>query len=120
MPWRPWPSCSAGQAGHADAIQAALAAIRLEPLRETAHRTLIEIHLAEGNWSEARRHFLRCSQLLRDELGVAPSPSICRLLDQRPRLAAQQAATRNVATRPAVAATRPAVAAARDAVATIR
>jgi len=112
---------------HADAIQAALAAIRLEPLRETAHRTLIEIHLAEGNWSEARRHFLRCCQLLRDELGVEPSESICRLLDQRPRLATQRADTRRAAARPipaaprrAVAATRPAVAAARDAVATIR
>src|SRR5262249_33152067 len=35
---------------HSAAIQAALAAVHLEPLRETAHRTLIEIHLAEGNW----------------------------------------------------------------------
>ena len=34
---------------HADAIQAALAAIRLEPLRESAHRTLIQVHIAEGN-----------------------------------------------------------------------
>ena len=112
---------------HADAIQSALAAIRLEPLRETAHRTLIEIHLAEGNWSEARRHFLRCRQLLRDELGVEPSESICRLLDQRPRLATQQAAARRAAARPVPAAARPvpaairpAAAAARDAVATIR
>jgi DNA-binding SARP family transcriptional activator len=58
---------------HADAIQAALAAIRLEPLRETAHRTLIETHLAEGNWSEACRQFQRCRRLLREELGVEPS-----------------------------------------------
>lgn len=65
---------------HAEAIQAALAAIRLEPLRETAHRTLIETHLAEGNWSEALRQFRRCQWLLWEELGVEPSESIRRLL----------------------------------------
>jgi DNA-binding SARP family transcriptional activator len=67
---------------HADAIQAALAAIRLEPLRETAHQTLIEIHLAEGNWSEAWRQFQRCRRLLREELGVEPSDSM-RLLPEK-------------------------------------
>jgi DNA-binding SARP family transcriptional activator len=72
------------QAGrHPDAIQAALAAIRLEPLRETAHRALIEAHIAEGNWSEAHRQFIRCEQLLMDELGVAPSESTRQLLPGR-------------------------------------
>lgn len=66
---------------HADAIQAALAAIRMEPLRETAHRTLIQAHLAEGNWSEARRQFYLCQQLLREELGVEPSESMRRLIE---------------------------------------
>ena len=66
---------------HADAIQAALAAIRLEPLRETAHYTLIEIHLAEGNRSEACRQFRQCQRVLRDELGVEPSASMRRLLE---------------------------------------
>jgi DNA-binding SARP family transcriptional activator len=65
---------------HADAIQAALAAIRLEPLRESAHHTLIEIHLAEGNRSEACRQFRRCRRMLRNELGVEPSESMRRLL----------------------------------------
>ena len=72
---------------HADAIQAALAAIRLEPLRESAHRTLIEIHLAEGNKSEACRQFQQCRQLLREELGVEPSDAMRLLLDESPRLA---------------------------------
>ncbi len=71
---------------HADAIQAALAAIRLEPLRETAHHTLIHVHLAEGNWSEACRQFQRCRRLLREELGVEPSNSIRLLLEKRPDL----------------------------------
>ncbi len=69
---------------HADAIQAALAAIRLEPLRETAHRTLIEIHLAEGNWSEAYRQFLRCRRLLGEELAVETSHSMRLLLEKTP------------------------------------
>jgi DNA-binding SARP family transcriptional activator len=69
---------------HADAIQAALAAIRLEPLRESAHRTLIEMHLAEGNRSEAWRQFQRCRRLLREELGVDPSDSIRFLLEKNP------------------------------------
>lgn len=69
---------------HADAIQAALAVIRLEPLRETAHYTLIEIHLAEGNWSEAYRQFHLCRRLLRDELSIEPSDSLRLLLEKRP------------------------------------
>lgn len=66
---------------HADAIQAALAAIRMEPLRETAHRTLIEAHLTEGNWSEARRQFQACRRLLKEELRVEPSESLRLLVE---------------------------------------
>lgn len=70
---------------YADAIQAALAAIRLEPLRETAHRTLIELHLAEGNWSEAHRHFQRCRRMFREELGIEPSDAMHHLLAKMPQ-----------------------------------
>jgi DNA-binding SARP family transcriptional activator len=79
---------------HADAIQAALAAIHLEPLRETAHHTLIEIHLAEGNWSEACRQFQRCRRLLREELGIEPSESMRLLVEKRPRLSSSPPASR--------------------------
>jgi DNA-binding SARP family transcriptional activator len=65
---------------HAEAIQAALAAVRLEPLRETAHAALIRAHLAEGNRSEARRQFWRCQDVLATELAVEPSESIRRLI----------------------------------------
>jgi DNA-binding SARP family transcriptional activator len=68
------------QGRHVEAIQAALAAIRLEPLRETAHAALIRAHLAEGNRSEALRQFTRCRELLAAELGVEPSEAIWRLL----------------------------------------
>ncbi len=71
---------------HAEAIQAALAVVRLEPLRETGHATLIRAHLAEGNRSEARRQFYRCRDLLAAELAVEPSESIRQLISVPPAL----------------------------------
>jgi DNA-binding SARP family transcriptional activator len=65
---------------HAEAIQSALAAVRLEPLRETAQAALIRAHLAEGNRSEAIRQFNRCRDLLAAELDVEPSDSIRTLI----------------------------------------
>lgn len=65
---------------HPEAIQAALAAVRLEPLRETAHAALIRAHLAEGNRSEALRQFSRFRAILETELGVEPSEPICQLV----------------------------------------
>jgi DNA-binding SARP family transcriptional activator len=57
----------------ADALDAAYQAVRAEPLRESAHRTVVRVHLAEGNLVEAfRAHDLFC-EMLRDELGVLPS-----------------------------------------------
>jgi DNA-binding SARP family transcriptional activator len=67
---------------HAEAIQAGIAAVRLDPLRETAHAALIRAHLAEGNRSEALRQFHRCRRLLAEELGVEPSALISDLLLQ--------------------------------------
>ena len=74
------------QGRYAEAIQAALAAVRLEPLRETAHAALIRAHLAEGNRSEALRQFSRCRDLLAAELGVEPSQAIWQLLSPAPAL----------------------------------
>jgi SARP family transcriptional regulator, regulator of embCAB operon len=56
-----------------DAVRAALAAVRADPLRESAHASLISVHLAEGNQSEALRVFTRYSELLWNELKVRPS-----------------------------------------------
>ena len=65
---------------HSEAIQTALAAVRIEPLRETAHAALIKAHLAEGNRSEAVRQFNRFRELLSQELGIEPSRSIIGLM----------------------------------------
>jgi DNA-binding SARP family transcriptional activator len=71
---------------HAEAIQAALAAVRVEPLRETAHAALIRAHLAEGNRSEAVRQYNRCCDILARELGVEPSDAVTDLVPVRPEV----------------------------------
>lgn len=63
-----------GEGRAAAAIEAGLAAVAGEPLRESAQRVLIEAHLAEGNAVEAVRQHDRFRNLLRAELGVEPSP----------------------------------------------
>jgi DNA-binding SARP family transcriptional activator len=55
------------------ATEAAIAAVKGEPLRESANTTLIEVFLAEGNIADAMRHYRRYRRLLLSELGVAPS-----------------------------------------------
>jgi DNA-binding SARP family transcriptional activator len=63
-----------------EAVDAGLAAVRAEPLRESAHRALVRVYLAEGNQSEAVRQYVLCRRLLREELGIEPSPSFRGLL----------------------------------------
>jgi DNA-binding SARP family transcriptional activator len=65
---------------HGDALEAALAAVRADPLRESPYRLAIEVHLAEANVAEALSTYQRHRRLLARELGVAPSPQIRRLL----------------------------------------
>jgi SARP family transcriptional regulator, regulator of embCAB operon len=50
--------------------------IELDPHRETGHRILIEALEQRGNVAEALRAYDRLRVLLRDELGVAPSPAV--------------------------------------------
>jgi DNA-binding SARP family transcriptional activator len=62
------------------ALEAGLAAVAGEPLRESAHRSLVRAHLAEGNRAEAIRQYELYRRLLREQLGLAPSPQIVDLL----------------------------------------
>jgi SARP family transcriptional regulator, regulator of embCAB operon len=61
--------------------------IELVPYRETGHRILIEALERRGNVAEALLAYDRLRLLLRDELGVAPSPALQgvhrRLLGER-------------------------------------
>ena len=63
------------------AAEAGLAAVRADPLRETAHRTLIETYLAEGNRPEALRQYHTYTAIMRDELGLQPSSWLAALVD---------------------------------------
>jgi DNA-binding SARP family transcriptional activator len=63
------------------ALEAALAAVAGEPLRESAHRVLIKAHIAEGNISEAIRQYRFFRKLLRDRLALDPSPAMEALVE---------------------------------------
>jgi DNA-binding SARP family transcriptional activator len=65
-----------------EAIQAAYAAVHEEPLRESAHRVVVRVHLAQGNVAEARRAYDSFRDMLADTLGIAPTPHMTRLLTQ--------------------------------------
>lgn len=69
-----------------EALDIALAAVRCEPLRESAHCAVIAVHLAEGNQVEAIRHYQRFRRLLVSELGVEPSARLVAVVfGERPR-----------------------------------
>jgi DNA-binding SARP family transcriptional activator len=61
---------------YAPALTAALAAVHADPLRESAHRQVIAVHLEEGNSAEALRQFHAYRRRLAHELGLPPSPAI--------------------------------------------
>ncbi|MFC3502689.1 BTAD domain-containing putative transcriptional regulator [Micromonospora krabiensis] len=83
---------------HGEALEAALEAMAAEPLRETPHRLVVRIHLAEGNAFEAVHAFYVYRDLLLRELRLEPSPAMCALLDET--LAPIRRATRETAATP--------------------
>ncbi len=62
------------------ALIAALAVVQSEPLRESARRIVMRVHLAQGNAVEAMRERHRYRRLLRSEFGVEPSAEMEELL----------------------------------------
>jgi DNA-binding SARP family transcriptional activator/DNA-binding HxlR family transcriptional regulator len=64
----------------AEAAGAARAAMKVEPLRESAHASLIRVHLSEGNQSEALRVYERYRALLQSVLGLEPTPRLTELV----------------------------------------
>ncbi len=63
-----------------DAVLAALAALSSDPLRESAHRAVIKVYMAEGNVAEAIRQLRRCERLMIEEVGVPPSTKLQELI----------------------------------------
>ncbi|WP_024286591.1 BTAD domain-containing putative transcriptional regulator [Cellulomonas sp. KRMCY2] len=58
------------------AIEAAMFVVATEPLREAAHRVIIEAQVGAGNRGEALRQFTVCRELLVRELGLEPGPAL--------------------------------------------
>jgi len=56
-----------------EALEAGLAAVAGDPLRESAHRAVVSVHLAEGNVGEAIRQYRLCRRLLSRQFGIQPS-----------------------------------------------
>jgi DNA-binding SARP family transcriptional activator len=90
---------------YADAIDVAMIAIGVDPLRESAQRLLIEAHLAEGNLVEARRAYSAYDEMLAVELGVPPSDELAEIVGAPGvRLRAESRAGRRLFTAPPNAA----------------
>jgi two-component SAPR family response regulator len=70
---------------HAAAMALAYEAIRADPLRESAHRQLIAIHLAQGNRVQAMQVYQRFSKILWDDYQVRPSQRLQELVEAGPR-----------------------------------
>lgn len=70
--------CEGGR--FSEALSAGFTAVTCEPLRESAHRRVIAVHLAEGNQAEALRQYHRYRRLIGAELGLPPSPEIRRMV----------------------------------------
>jgi DNA-binding SARP family transcriptional activator len=73
------------------AAETALAAVATEPLRESAHRALIAVHLAQGNRTEAIRQYCVYRRLVREELDLEPSKQMNDLIGSVPPPALERA-----------------------------
>ncbi|SDS83634.1 DNA-binding transcriptional activator of the SARP family [Friedmanniella luteola] len=65
-----------------DALEMALSIVEREPLRESAHRLVIKVHLQEGNASEAMRAYAQYCAMAQRELGIGPSSELRALRAQ--------------------------------------
>jgi SARP family transcriptional regulator, regulator of embCAB operon len=67
---------------YGDGVDAALRAIRLDPLRESSHAGLLRSLLAGGNRAAAISHFRRFAAEMREELGLSPSRDLMQLIGE--------------------------------------
>ncbi|MGL4965550.1 MAG: AfsR/SARP family transcriptional regulator [Inquilinus sp.] len=74
--------CAAGEEWDA-ALAAGAAVLRQDPLRESVHRRMIELHIASGNPCAAYRQFKACAEILQRELGIEPAEPTRAALEVR-------------------------------------
>lgn len=70
-----------------EAALAAKAAVRADPLRESATRVLIRVHLAAGNQGEALREYRAFQARLARDLALQPGPETTELVRALPDVA---------------------------------
>lgn len=102
-----------------DAEEPARALIERAPFRESGHRALMETLSRRGNVAEALRVYDELRVLLRDELGIDPSPSLRGLHERLVRGEALPAPSRELSLPPALRASSPFIGRV-DALATLR
>ncbi|HEX6706384.1 MAG TPA: AAA family ATPase [Albitalea sp.] len=93
----------------ADALSQAAELLALEPHSEAAHRRLIRLHYLAGDRAAALLAFDRCEQVLKDEVGTAPSSETLALLAtvERSDAVARRPHGRHLAARAPAALLRP-------------
>ncbi|OEJ56610.1 hypothetical protein BGM19_38920 [Streptomyces agglomeratus] len=62
------------------ALQTALSAVAIDPVRETAHRIVMEVHIAEGNTAIALKRYQAYKAFLERELNITPSQQMAQLV----------------------------------------
>lgn len=67
---------------HEAAIAAAQRLLALDPLRESAYRTLMRLYAEQDQRGLAARQFERCREMLARELGIEPAPATRRLYEE--------------------------------------
>lgn len=72
----------ARRGAHAQALQAAMKATEIDPLRESAWRALVKVHIGQGNTAEAVHEYERFRGVLQEELGVAPTHHLTELIQR--------------------------------------
>ncbi|HTP08606.1 MAG TPA: tetratricopeptide repeat protein [Anaerolineae bacterium] len=70
------------EARSAEAVHVYQRVVELDNYLEVAHRELMRCYARQGDAGRARRHFQQLCDLLREELGTAPSPETMRLDEQ--------------------------------------
>jgi DNA-binding SARP family transcriptional activator len=73
------------QHSYAEALEAAMECVCVEPLRESAHRAVVSVHLAQQNVLEALRHYDFFRVLIGNELGMEPSAQFTAMLPKQVR-----------------------------------
>jgi DNA-binding SARP family transcriptional activator len=64
------------------AVDYARRQIELDPLREAAHRRLMDALARDNRRAEALAHYTACQTLLAEELGIAPAPETTALYER--------------------------------------